>query len=150
MEQMKIQYTHDDVIKWKPVPRYWSFVRGIHWSPVNSLYKGQWHGALIFTLICSWINGWVNNRESGDLRRHRAHYDVIVMGNMVYKIYTCWMIFKLYSTLVLNHPFTCATPRRLFTYNMYNFHEITRSDNLPCHTMKLPLCFACTYPWADS
>ena len=26
-----------------------------------------------------WINGWVNNREAGDLRRQRAHYDVIVM-----------------------------------------------------------------------
>ena len=26
-------------------------------------------------LICAWINGWVNNREAGDLRRHRAHYD---------------------------------------------------------------------------
>ena len=31
------------------------------------------------TLICVRINGWVNNREAGDLRRHRAHYDVIVM-----------------------------------------------------------------------
>ena len=30
-------------------------------------------------LFCVWINGWVNNREAGDLRRHRAHYDVIVM-----------------------------------------------------------------------
>ena len=29
--------------------------------------------------ICAWINGWANNREAGDLRRHRAHYDVIVM-----------------------------------------------------------------------
>ena len=29
--------------------------------------------------ICVWINGWVNNREAGDLRRYRAHYDVIVM-----------------------------------------------------------------------
>ena len=28
---------------------------------------------------CAWINGWVNNREAGDLRRYRAHYDVIVM-----------------------------------------------------------------------
>ena len=35
--------------------------------------------ALVFSLICVWINGWVNNREAGDLRRHRAHYDVIVM-----------------------------------------------------------------------
>ena len=40
----------------------------------------QWRGALMFSLICVWINGWVNNREAGDLRRYRAHYDVIVMG----------------------------------------------------------------------
>ena len=30
-------------------------------------------------LIWVWINGWVNNREAGDLRRYRAHCDVIVM-----------------------------------------------------------------------
>ena len=71
---------HDDVIKWKHFPRNWPFVRGIHRSPVNSPHKGQWRGALMFTLICARINGWVNNREAGDLRRHRAHYDVIVMG----------------------------------------------------------------------
>ena len=47
--------------------------------PVNSPHKGQWRGALMFSLICVWINGWVNNRESGDLRRHLGHYDVIVM-----------------------------------------------------------------------
>ena len=29
----------------------------------------QWRGALVFSLICAWINGWVNNREAGDLRR---------------------------------------------------------------------------------
>ena len=33
----------------------------------------------MFSLICVWINGWVHNREAGDLRRHRGHYDVIVM-----------------------------------------------------------------------
>ena len=33
----------------------------------------------IFSLICAWINGWVNNGEAGDLRRNFAHYDVIVM-----------------------------------------------------------------------
>ena len=47
--------------------------------PVNSPHKGQWRRALMLSLICVWINGWVNNREAGDLRRHRAHYDVIVM-----------------------------------------------------------------------
>ena len=70
-------FTHDDVIKWKHFPRYWPFVRGIHRSLVNSPHRGQWRGALIFSLICAWINGWVNNREAGDLS-HRAHYDVIV------------------------------------------------------------------------
>ena len=70
---------HDDVIKWKHFPRYWPFVRRIHRFPVNSPHKGQWRGALMFTLICARINGWVNNREAGDLRRHRTHYDVIVM-----------------------------------------------------------------------
>ena len=70
---------HDDAIKWKPFPRYWSFVRGIHRLPVNSPHKGQWRGALMFSLICVWINGWVNNCEADDLRRYPAHYDVTVM-----------------------------------------------------------------------
>ena len=52
--------------------------------PVNSPHKGQWRGALMFTLICTRINGWVNNREAGDLRRYRAHYDVIVMTNKAF------------------------------------------------------------------
>ena len=50
-------------------------------SPVlmNSPNKGQWRRALMFSFICGWINDWVNNREAGDLRRHRGHYDVNVM-----------------------------------------------------------------------
>ena len=47
--------------------------------PVNSPHKGQWRGALMFSLICVWLNGWINNREAGDLSRHRGHYDVSVM-----------------------------------------------------------------------
>ena len=70
---------HDDVIKWKHFPRYWPFVREIHRSPVNFPHKGQWRGALMFSLICTRMNGWVNNREAGDLRRYQVHYDVIVM-----------------------------------------------------------------------
>ena len=57
---------HDDVIKWKHSPRNWP-------------HKGQWRGALMFSLICVWINDWVNNREAGDLRRYRAHFDVTVL-----------------------------------------------------------------------
>ena len=52
---------------------------GIHWSPVNSIDKGRWGGALMFYFICAWVNGRVNNREAGDLRRLRAHFDVIVI-----------------------------------------------------------------------
>ena len=73
--------SHDDVIKWKHFPRYWPFVPGIHRSSVNSSHKGQWRGALMFSLICARINGRVNKCEAGDLRRYRAHYDVIVMWN---------------------------------------------------------------------
>ena len=70
--------SHDDVIKWKHFPRYWPFVWGIHRSSVNSPHKGQWRGALMFPLICVWKNGWANSRDTGDLRRHRAHYNVSV------------------------------------------------------------------------
>ena len=73
------KFTDDDVIKWKYFPRNWPFVRGIHRSPVNSPHKGQWRGALMFSLIWAWINGCVNNHEAGDSRWHRASYDVAVM-----------------------------------------------------------------------
>ena len=70
---------YDDVIKWKHFPRYWPFVRGIHWSPVGSPHKGQWRGALMFSLICAWTDGLVNNRDAGYLRSHCVHYDVTAM-----------------------------------------------------------------------
>ena len=87
---MNAVFTHDDVIKWKHLPRYWPFVRGIHRSPVISPHKGQWRGALIFSLICVWINGWVKNRKAGVLGRYRAHYDVIVMKNIYFTRKSNW------------------------------------------------------------
>ena len=69
---------HDD-IKWRHFPPYWPFVRGIRQSLVNSPHKGQWRGTLMGFFICAWANGWVSNRDIADLRRHRAHYDVIVI-----------------------------------------------------------------------
>ena len=91
--------SHYDVIKSKHFPRYWPIVRGIHRSPVNSPHKGQWRGALMFSLICVWINGWVNNREAGDLRRFRAHYDVIVMRSS-------WLFWKRSSHPVIPNATT--------------------------------------------
>ena len=101
--------THDDVIKWKHFPRYWSFVRGIHRPAVNSPHKGRWRGALMFSLICAWINRRVNNREAGDLRRHRSHYDVILMPlekerlrTCIWKCYIFLDVFKAIIILVCN------------------------------------------------
>ena len=70
-------------------------------SPVtmNSHHKGQWRGALMFRLICAWINGWINNREAGNFRRNRAHYDVIVWLNSFVRY--CVYMYKLYSHICL-------------------------------------------------
>ena len=45
----------------------------------NNPHTGQWRGALLFSFICAWINGWINNGKAGDLRRHRGHYNVTAM-----------------------------------------------------------------------
>ena len=76
---------HDDVIKWKHFPRQWPFVRGIRRSLVNSPHKGHWRGALMISLIWAWTDSWANNGDAGDLRRYRAHYDVIVMEMFTYE-----------------------------------------------------------------
>ena len=63
--------------------------------PVNSPHKGQWRGTLIFSLICPWINGWVNNRKADDLRRNCAHFEVIVMGcDLRHWTYNCFMTWR--------------------------------------------------------
>ena len=90
-------------------PRNWPIVRGIHRSPVNSLHKGQWRGALMFSLICVSINGWVNNREAGDLRRYRAHYDVIVMYNFIRK----WSPSHIEAWTNNSRPYLNALTRRM-------------------------------------
>ena len=86
-------YIHDDVMKWNHFPRSWPFVRGIHRPLVNSPHKGQWRGALMFSLIYARINGWVNNREAGDLRRHRAHYDANIMDPAFREDAMIWKLF---------------------------------------------------------
>ena len=106
---------HDDVIKWKHFPRYWPFVRGIHRSPVNSPHKGQWRGALMFSLMCVRINGCVNNREAGDLRRNQAHYDVIVMNIIIHAFENmaacCFNVFEmiLCQSTCVNRPCILST-----------------------------------------
>ena len=78
--ETRLYLLHDDVIKWKHFPCYWPFVRGIHRLLVNSPHKDQGRGALAFSLLCAWTNGWINNRDAGDFKCHRAHYDLIVIS----------------------------------------------------------------------
>ena len=101
----------DDVIKWKHSPRYWPFLLGMHRSPVNSPHKGQCHGALMFLWSAPWINGWVNNREAGDLRRHRAYYDVIAIR---------WDL-KVSFEFVGCHPSRHIQNERDISYALYSY-----------------------------
>ena len=77
-----LSWGYDDVINWKHFSRYWTFERGIHRWPVNPPSKSQWRGASMLCFICVWTNDWINNRDPGDLRRHRAHHDVTVMDGV--------------------------------------------------------------------
>ena len=131
--------SHDDVTKWKHFPRYWPFVRGIHQSPVNSPHKGQWCGALMFTLICARINSWVNNREAGDLRCHRAHYDFIVMilGKSQHHTWTLQWYHNEHDR-VPNHWCLNCLLKRLFRYIS------KKTSKLP--GLVLELCLCCTNP----
>ena len=98
----KMTSSHDDVIKWKHFPRNWPFVREIHRSPVNFPHKGQWRGALMFSLMYTCINDWVNNREAGDLRLQHGHYDVIVMRLTSLPV---WLFYGFHLTLPLTISF---------------------------------------------
>ena len=135
-------------------------MRGIHRSPVNYPRKGQWRGALVFSSIGAWINGCVNNGQAGDLRRHRAHFDVNVMALFFritepYTILTAgerciaktfrscksfdygldFNLAKL-DTKTLSHTRT-AVSRLLY---MYRAKENRRPFSQNCDTIAFPFC----------
>ena len=88
-----------------------AIVRGVHQSPVNSFQKGQWRGALMFSLICAWTHDWASQRDADDLRRHRAHYDVNVMiAGDFDKTSLSRLVMHVYvdSGNILTHGFTCT------------------------------------------
>ena len=118
---------HDDVIKWKHFPRYWSFVR----SPVNSPHKGQWRGDMMFSLICAWINGWVNNRGAGDLRRNRAHYDVTAMSIEMYMPH---------SNVPYKYQLTCRSCRKSYVAIKVAKHENFHTENIHLNNVCCNCC----------
>ena len=64
-------FIHDDVIKWKHFPRYWLTGEFPSQRPVTRGFD------VFFDLPLN--KRLLNNLEAGDLRRHRAHFDVIGM-----------------------------------------------------------------------
>ena len=63
------------------------FARGIHRSPVDSPHKGQWHGALMFSLMCASTNDRASNGDAGDLRPHGTHHDVTVIFLLCFVVF---------------------------------------------------------------
>ena len=115
---------------------------GIHRSPVNSPHKGQRRGALMFSLICVWTNGCVINRYAGDFRRHRTHYDIILMMVLkqeyaTYDIYKCSQNNKsnrwwLYKCWVYMQQYICSTSDEISKVLFEAFYL--------CHYHTLMLC----------
>ena len=111
--------THDDVIKWK----YFRVT-----GPLSP-HKGQWRGALMFSLIYAWTNGWVNSRDAGNLRHNSAQYDVSVMWNMVrallsFVVVWCWSVFP----FPLTNSRVAVDLRRHICYDCV--HETSLSRNI--------------------
>ena len=44
------------------------------WIPLTKTTDAE-----LCILICAWINNWTNSRYAGDLKPHRAHYNITVM-----------------------------------------------------------------------
>ena len=87
-------------------------------SPVTGKFPTQMSVSRSFKVfwICIWINGWVNNREADDLRRHRAHYDVTVK---------C-IVFS-YKTSVLLNPRSLIYKFKFWKIKSYNYKSTSQS-----------------------
>ena len=97
-------------------------MEGIHQFPVNSPHKGQWGGALMLSLICIWLNGWVNNHEAGNLRHYRAHYDVSVMNcqtDVIHAFHEFIYIYKLAIMYTTNEILHITEPSSICALQSY-------------------------------
>ena len=74
---------------------------GPRWIPCTKASNAElW----CFLWSAPWINGWVNNREPRDLRRHRAHYNVLEMCQWRTCTATLVHSFGLVSILSISSP----------------------------------------------
>ena len=106
LKKVDITDVHDDVIKWKHFPRFWPFVRGIHWSSVDSSHKGQWRGALMFSLICALIKR-LRKQSRGcwlETLSHSlwCHYNVLSLSRFFSIKSFKWKMCKYHTTITMN------------------------------------------------
>ena len=107
-----------------------AFCASIHRSPVNSPHKRQWRGALMFSLICVWTDSWANNGDAGDLRRYRAHYDVIVI--ILYYPCHAFILKYIHSGIkVQTFPFF-HIPHGITKESPYLVHDTHAVTTYPC------------------
>ena len=106
-----------------------------------------------FVWSAPWINGWVNNREAGDLRRHRAHYDVIVMkGELIvlyshikisqqyiYVIHTILFILKhiIYTSVLKSIYFFAVDNEHTYKLRLHHKHNVADPEAREIQTRKI-------------
>ena len=127
---------HDDVIKWKILPRCWPFVRGIH------------RYCIMYSLICAWINGWVNNREAGELRRHGAHYDVTVMRFRIISVANLDYISTktLLRSLIPDENFNIMAAFAISTASADGLVHLGAGPSIDTVMIRYGLCIKCILP----
>ena len=112
-----------DVIKWKHFRHYWPCVRGIHWSPVNSSHKGQWHGALVFSLIYARTRTAAIGMFDVIMDRHR-----ITSRTFVPVVLTRDTRHYIYHTHIYIHVYVCVYGYAVLR-NYADTRDIIGSDN---------------------
>ena len=136
---------HDNVIKWKHFPvwygglkAHWSYLPYAWWrhqmetfsasmalcagnSPVTGEFpstKPVTRSFDIFFDLRPNKFAWVSNREAGDLRRHRAHYDIIVIDVCEHSVWLLLILvdsednpaYVLFSSDFIHYPYTPSYP----------------------------------------
>ena len=113
-------------------------------SPVNDEFPPTKPSDMeMFSLICAWTNGWVNNRDAGDLRQYRAHHVVIVMSYYISKCYNATRVFQSDSSLAKSLP--NKVDRQFYFWNpvwvivyiiLTRYISISRCDITPLYMSK--------------
>ena len=76
-----------------------------------------------FLWSAPWINELVNNREVGDLRRHRAHYDVVATI-LSLSVWNMRYIFPTYSVNIISADALAPCGRSLLTVDKHDLEYI--------------------------